>query len=310
MAVMVCNLLCYSDDLAREGCTDIPDGLKLGECSMEALALRLLLGRVSVQRANGTGKVRQGKNYTVLPGRNIKRLNYKAFSNALGIDDIRDEEAKRVCDKYFLHNRRNSYVHERILNEISWYFMTEKKSPTEGFVHLYRCFEFISYSFPMIYAATSQSYKGTYDNLKKFMDGNGTGELKFFRNFLESLFESEPLVLEYVFEVDLQSSDLGEIRWELKRILAEGRVQYNLDEDSELKRDCFSIKFRDMAALFLQMRNRYFHMLNGSGQQNFEALRYDMNDLFRAFNGVILNWLAVIFSRIVQKGYELAVSYS
>lgn len=310
MAMMICNSICYSDDGALDGCPEIPDGLKLGSCSMEAIILRLLLGKVTIQRANGSRRVPQNKNFTVLSYQYVRRLNYHTFNTALGVDDLKEEEAKRVCDKYFLHNRRNSYVHERILNEISWYFIQEKFSPMEAFVHLYRCFEFISYSFPMVYAATSQNYKGTYDNLKKFMEGNGAGELKFFRNFLESLFKSEPLVLEYIFDIEIRSPDLLEIREEMNRILTQGKIRYDLDEDSQLKADIFKIAFKDMGSLLSLLRNRYFHLLNGSEQLNFESLRYDINDLFRAFNPYILNWIGVIFSRIVQSGYDLAVSYS
>ena len=304
------RLFIYSDDLAHEGCEDIPNSLKLDGCSLEALTLRLFLGRIHLQKVNASRWVKQYNNYTVLPYKRVNKLSYKIFDTILGVDSLRDEEEKRICDRYFSINRRNVYVHERILNEISWYFWTEKSSPMEGFVHLYRCFEFISYSFPMIYAATSRNYKGTYDNLKKFMDGKDTGEIKFFRNFQESLFQSENMILEFKFDINIRSENLEEIRIELRKILDEGRIRYALDENADFQTDVLTLEFKDVISLLLQMRNRYFHMLSGSGQHNFDGIGYDISDLFRAVNAYIVNWIAVIFGKIVQSGYELAVSYS
>lgn len=294
----------YFDDLSNDGCNNIPDGLKLCSCSLEALTLRLLLGHIRLKLLYESKIVKQNRNYSILPYRNIRKLNYKIFNNAMGIENLQEEETKRICNKYFLHNRRNSYVHERILNEISWYFLKEKVSPMESFVHLYRCLEFASYSFPMIYASTARDYKGTYENLKKFIGGTDTGELKFFRNFLNSLFESEGYILEYTFKIPVSSPNLDELRNEVNEIFNSAKLYFEFD-DSML-----CIKFKDIISAFIQVRNRYFHMLVGSGQRNVDSIRYDINDLFEALNPHLLNWLAIIFVKIVQHGYELAVLYS
>lgn len=92
---------------------------------------------------------------------------------------ILDEECRNICNRFMLYDRTNNFVYERILNELTQYFVVNELSPCEGFVHLYRTLEFMSYSFPLIYASKSKSYRGTYDSLKKFLAGDSGGEVKF-----------------------------------------------------------------------------------------------------------------------------------
>ena len=69
----------------------------------------------------------------------------------------------------------------------------------------------------------------------------------------------------------------------------------------------FIWKRRDME-LFLEIRNRYFHMLLGQGRNNFLNLDYDKNDLFNSLNPIFVNWLVIIFVKIIQHSLEFSSS--
>lgn len=178
---------------------------------------------------------------------------------------ILDEECRNICNRFMLYDRTNNFVYERILNELTQYFVVNELSPCEGFVHLYRTLEFMSYSFPLIYASKSKSYRGTYDSLKKFLAGDSGGELKFFDKFLKEIFKTN---------------------------------FFTFDENT------LTFKFKNEMELFIEIRNRYFHMLLGQGRNNFLNMEYDKNDLFRSLNPVFINWLVFIFVKIVQHGIE------
>ena len=81
-----------------------------------------------------------------------------------------------------------------MLSELTSAIVWLNSSPIESFVHIYRTLEFMSYSFPMIYASKSMDYRGSYEHLKKFMNGDSDGELKFFKTFLKELFKNNILL--------------------------------------------------------------------------------------------------------------------
>ena len=58
--------------------------------------------------------------------------------------DITYSDERNTCNQFLLKDRRNEFVYSQILNELSQYFVRNKVSPIEGFVHLYRMLEFMS----------------------------------------------------------------------------------------------------------------------------------------------------------------------
>lgn len=66
-----------------------------------------------------------------------------------------------------------------------------------------------------------------------------------------------------------------------------------------------TIKFKNLKDIFVEIRNKYFHMLLGQGSNNFLNMNYDKNDLFRSLNPVFVNWISCIFVKIIQQGLFL-----
>lgn len=180
----------YADNLDNINAITMPGGLLISErMSYEAVLIRLLCGTVKIkyQIAGNEIKKDQRRNYTI-PGdeENV------SFSNAIikkffAFEHFRKLEKKSI-DRYLNNNRRNTFVHAELLSELTSAMIWAEISPVEAFVHIYRALEFMSYSFPLIYAAKSMDYRGSYNNLKKFMNGDQDGELKFFKTFLSELF--------------------------------------------------------------------------------------------------------------------------
>ncbi len=56
--------------------------------------------------------------------------------------------------------------------------------------------------------------------------------------------------------------------------------------------------------VFIELRNRYFHMLLGQGKDNFFNIKYNKNELFRGLNPIFANWIITIYIKIIQHGLE------
>ena len=245
----------------------------------------------------GKQVLNQNVDYTKLPYVVVKRHSYKQFSEVLGID-ITDEEACDLCNRYLIRDRRNLFVYEHVLNELSHAFSVLKTSPCESFVHLYRTLEFMSYSFPLIYASKSKKYLGSYNSLKEFFKGgDGMGELKFLGYFLDTLFTEEPTTYDFEYEVLFESISVDSLREDFKKAI---KQDFFVFEGNTL-----TVKFRNIKDIFVEVRNKYFHMLLGQGTNNFLDMNYDKTELFKALNPVFINWISCIFVKIVQHGLSL-----
>ena len=156
----------------------------------EAILIRLLCGTLKLKYPlNGRDvEIEQRKNYSIPGIGENNGFKYKIIRDFFSFDHFRKTEKKSI-DKYLNSNRRNFFVHSEVLSELTSAIIWMKSSPIESFVHIYRALEFMSYSFPLIYASKSMDYRGSYGNLKKFMSGDSDGELKFFKIFLKELFK-------------------------------------------------------------------------------------------------------------------------
>ena len=129
------------------------------------------------------------------------------------------------------------------------------------------------------------------------MGGAGTGELKFLSHFLKELFEDDSYTYNYECEILFLTEDIEYLREDFKEAI---KLDLFIFEN-----DTLVIKFKNIIDIFVEIRNRYFHMLLGQGKNNFLDIRYDKNELFSALNPIFLNWLSVIFVKILQHGLSL-----
>lgn len=284
----------YKCNITRNQLPHLPEQLKMSNISPCGVLLELVMGKMNILNSDGELVYKQETNFTKLPAEIQMTNTYEQFNEVLNTD-ILDEECRNICNRFMLYDRTNNFVYEHILNELTQYFVVNELSPCEGFVHLYRTLEFMSYSFPLIYASKSKSYRGTYDSLKKFLTGDSGGELKFFDKFLKEIFTAD-IAYQYEFEVYVDSCNIEELKKEFQEIFKTDF--FTFDENT------LTFKFKNVMELFIEIRNRYFHMLLGQGRNNFLNMEYDKNDLFRSLNPVFINWLAFIFVKIVQHGIE------
>lgn len=291
----------YKDNVDNSKFNKLPNQLYLDNASTEGVLIRLLCGKIDIIYKDGNNEkvFKQQRNYTVLPAKSYSKLTYNIITTAIGYN-ILDSDVSMNFNKYLTINRKNNFVHEQLLNEITSAFIKQETAPIESFVHIYRTLEFMSYTFPMIYASRSLNYRGSYESLKKFMSGDNDGELKFFKMFIAELFNDKDIILQYSFDAVINSANINAIKRELNKVIPNS--YYEFDNNT------MSIKFLNVADLMVTLRNRYFHMLVGKGTENFYNIEYDKREIFQSLNSMFINWLAVIFLEIVHYSFASTLS--
>ena len=282
----------YLDGLGDIDSNTLPIEMVISDrISNEAILIRLLCGTLKIQYSvNGRkAEIEQRKNYST-PGIGENNVfKNKIVRDFFSFNYFRKTEKKSI-NKYLNSNRRNFFVHSEVLSELTSAIIWMESSPIESFVHIYRALEFMSYSFPLIYASKSMDYRGSYGNLKKFMSGDSDGELKFFKTFLKELFKNN-ILFQYEFEIYFLNGDETLIEQELQRVL--NNISYTFDGNT------MKIRFVNIIDLIVILRNRYFHMLLGKGTNNFYDIQYDKRELFYAMNPVFMNWMTLVYREIV-----------
>ncbi len=253
----------YQCKIREDQLTKLPDQLKMGSISSCGVLLELVMGKMRILDCHGEKLYDQKVNFTRLPAEIQKNHSYSQFNEVLNTD-ILDDACRNICNKFMIYDRTNFFVYEHILNELTQYFVIHKVSPCEGFVHLYRTLEFMSYSFPLMYASKTRNYRGTYNSLKNFLKGDSDGELKFFERFLDELLQ-DSVTDQFLFEVDINSENIEELKQEFQEF-------FNIDI-FVFEENVLNFKFKNVMKMFLEIRNRYFHMLLGKGKNNSAWLR-------------------------------------
>lgn len=267
--------------------------------SSQGILIQLVLGKADIRDLSGKLLIKQDQNYTVLPSQKSGIATYAILTDFFGVD-ITQKKERNICNQFLSKDRHNIFVYTQILNELSQYFVCNKTSPVEGFLHLYRMLEFMSYSFPMMYASTTMKYKGSYDALQKLFKGDSAGELKFFKNFIDVLYETEPLIKKYTFSQYIDVTNIHELEHDFNEIF--NKVN---PKPFSFSGNTIEFEFRYVIDIFVTIRNRYFHMLAGQGMYNFHNINYDIKELFAGLNPAFLSWLIQIFTSIEQHGVQL-----
>lgn len=290
MCVVDRGIYTYKDIYDINKINKLPESMRIfEEISNETLLIRLICGTLKI--SNGNLCLLQNKNYTIPGITENKLFSIQIIKDFFEFENFRMKEEKAIVDKYIRQNRRNSFVHTEILSELTGALLWQETSPVEAFVHIYRALEFMSYSFPLIYASKSMDYKGSYESLKGFLGGDGAGELKFLKKFLEVLFKNN-ILINYEFEIYFLSEHYQFIEQDVAKIIKEN--YYSFDGNT------MKLKLLNMIDFITVLRNRYFHMKLGKGQYNFDNVNYDKRDIFKAVNPVAINWIALIYKEIVN----------
>jgi hypothetical protein len=291
----------YKDRFLDEKQKKLPSLMQLPNSTYEALLLRLLLGQIDIRKEGEKTYIELMNNYCRLPYQKRKTPTYNSINRVFRTGgnpiDITSKHSQQLINMYFSKNRNNVEIHKKVLFELSCCFINQDKAPITVFAHLYRCLEYMSYSFPMIYASKSRNYRGTFDDLKSFLSGKDDSELKFFKQFILVLFQDEFYTLRYTFDITLT------LNYPITNLLSDCEKIYKKDLFiSEPENKIIHVPFCNMLDFFVTTRNRYFHMQIGKGMNNFETTEYDINEYFLSINPYFLNWLALIIQKIISYG--------
>lgn len=283
----------YVDSLPSRMINQLPSTLNFSSITCESLLIRSLLGQVKIKKHSKIIKNTK-QNFFCLPYEPSQDFTFLSINNALTGIDILNNYHQNICDTYFINNRRNNRIYENILFEISTYFWNTKRCSISAFINLYRCLEYISYSFPMIYASKTTDFEGSYNSLRNFFKSD-SGELKFFKYFMTALFNHDPSFHNFEFNIPITISDPNNMfASDLERIYDKLEFDYT--------NGIFSIEFKNMHEFFMTTRNRYFHMSINQGRMNFSSTHYDIYEFFESINPFILNWLSIIILQITIHG--------
>lgn len=218
------------------------------------------------------------------------------FEESINLDDY-----DRFIEK---SGYKNHKFYRAFLNEIaSSVYYEETERHTAAFVHIYRAYEHMSYAFPMIYASKTDDYIATFQNLRTWLtrtdDGN-TGELKFHKSFIATLFKGLP---ELSNTVDIHILARNEFRDKIFSVLANKVVGWKSPDKytpTTVRPDKLAIQFLEFHSFIVTLRNRYFHYSN-TRSDNIgldEIVESDM--LFSFVNKPALNYIATIFNAIIR----------
>ena len=157
----------------------------------------------------------------------------------------------------------------------------------------------------MIYAAKTDTYYGTFDNLKKWLCNSGdTGELKFHRNFIDTLFRGTP-ELSSTIDVNIIAKDEYKASLFLnieKKVLGWKKPADRTRETVYPDKLC--IPFASYHDFIVTLRNRYFHYTSSRSDNIALDDIYDPELIFSLVNKQSLFYIAILFTAIIKHQYK------
>ncbi|RDV23876.1 hypothetical protein DXV75_16940 [Alteromonas aestuariivivens] len=283
------------------------DALKIkGNSNAELLLiLRLLSGAIKVEHKDSEYQFTQKINYCTSDFKPYNQKWNEKFPGLLG-DGFTDEQLADFIE--FSKYRSNRKFYKNILSELSYFcYYSHKKSHASAFIFLYRVLEHISYALPLIYASKTDSFTNTYTLLKELLsEDNSAGELRFFKTFIQKVFKESPLLESSIdFEMTRPTVEDQEYMFdELKKSCARSALSEATDEPRVL-----SIKFGETGSFLANVRNRFFHFMNGHENNINSSNIKNIDGLFAIVNKAGLFWVTTIFLEVVaySANYYLTV---
>lgn len=290
------NTFSYADNLQQRIYTQLPQSLKIsGNRDPEILLiLRLLSGNVELTHNYSNIVIKSRVNYF---SSDFTRFNnWKSEFPCLFSEDTTSDDIS-----VFIENTKyvNRSFYSTILSEISQFILHSKRgSHTSAFIYVYRILEKISYAFPLIYASKTQDFLKSFGQLKDLMVGDSEKkELGFFKTFVNMLYKDDSISDTSVdIKFDTTDSDVREQMFKsIKEVIGNAIIHADTIEF-----DMLSIKYCDMGSFIINVRNRFFHNLNG-GAKNIESDKIvDSDELFSFINPMTMYWLAMLFLQVTS----------
>lgn len=253
--------------------------------SYQYLLTKTLIGSSSLHYRGS--RVRQNVNYSVLPQTIQAKHGREAFADFLNNFSVGLNEKEFIRKTASLN--RNFY--QDVLIEFSHYFIqTHRNCHTAAFAHLYRLLERMAFSAPLLYCRASTDYYGTFDELKTLFTGiDKAGELGFLKKFLNQGKLIDTVLLDFTYRLDFSRHADKTLHWNSLSRHFSGFVT----KDPATHQ--FEIKFREMCSLTTTIRNRFFHLRTGDGQDNISIRNLgDPNDFFSEVNKAVSSFISMI----------------
>lgn len=263
----------------------------------DVLFIRLLTGTLGFRHKNETNFHCTKVNYSIFPFLNYKYPSTKQLRNFLSPFSLDDFE--KYSRKFY---GRNINFHNNLLSELNFYLYYESKNLYQSsFVNLYRLYEYISYSFPLVHASHQGNLIGSYNSLKSFFIGEKTSEIKFFEMFVNNLFNGNPIIgttSDFNF-THVENTVARNCYNNFYKLLKPNQWQ-----NADLVNYTLSVENKYLVLLLKSLRNRYFHFAVG-GQKNIGTS--DIKDpefFFSKVNSIFLNWFGHIFKEIIKENLD------
>jgi hypothetical protein len=286
----------YSDKLPQRVYAQLPQHLRLtGDRDSELLLiLRLLSGNVKLVHNYSGSVIKSRVNY--FSGDLVQVDNWKREFPVLFSEDTTAEDLS-----LFIQNTKyvNHSFYSAILAEISQFILhASRGSHTSAFIYVYRILEKVSYAFPLIYASKTQDFLKSFGLLKNLMVGDAEKkELGFFKSFINMLYKDDS-ISDTSIDIKINSHE-PLVREQMYKSLKEVIDNSIIHEDS-IEYDMLAIKYTDMGSFIINVRNRFFHNLNG-GAKNIESEKIvDSDELFGFINPMAMHWIAMVLLEITS----------
>lgn len=264
----------------------------------KVILLRGLIGSIKIKHKFSQHEFDQTIDYFDLENVNTGLNPVERLKNYISQELSTDDLGKIFKDRRFLHQNQNFF--QNLTNEFSnYYYYENKQSHTTAFAYLYRILETISYAFPLIYAAKTDDFKGTYNFLKDCLTGNrDKGELGFFKSFIKVVFENDPLFESSIsINIIADTEDIQQHFFNSFKKACPDENIYSADTDEPRT---LSIKFPEYSSFIICLRNRFFHLFN-SGQPNLQSDDIlDADYFFKLVNRQTTNWLSLVLLEILK----------
>ena len=112
----------------------------------------------------------------------------------------------------------------------------------------------------MLFILSEKSFVKSYNEIASWFSGQKkTGELAFFKKFIESVFDDEMIQTNIDFQLSAPNDDIRKKHYKIIKQLSDGS-SYSFNELNEDQ--SFSIPAKEISSLIISIRNRFFHYLS------------------------------------------------
>lgn len=222
----------------------------------------------------------------------------KYISDTFSLQDLSEVlEKKEVVQK-------NRVFFESLNNEFcNFYYNTYKENHTVAFLHLYRVLEYVSYTFPVIYASSTRDFSKSFAMLKSLFNGEkDQGELRVFKQFIRNVISIEKDYDRLSIDIDI-ISDLDEYNERIYQSLLDICDKHIFEESRLEKNKRISIKFSEFSSFIITIRNRFFHLKNSQGNNLKSVDIVDSDHFFQLINRKCAYFLSLVTIVVIEKSY-------